>query len=222
MAIAFGSLLTSGGSGGTNVITTASITPTVGRITIITFFFRNNTNSGITVTGTNGWNVTWNKINITNYSGNEQWIWWAYPSSGTAGTITAGTANGTNDAVWAVQTFSGVDTSAPIVQSNYATGSSAALSVTLSSSPASTSATFGMGYRNSAITFTPGSGFTEIADVYGSASRAIATEYDITSPGTTVNMTASTSGTWGMVGLELKQYVAPATSTGNWFLLFEQ
>ena len=221
MAVAFGSLLTSGGTATTSAITTASITPTVGRLTIFTFFFRSNTNAGITVTGTNGWNVTWNQISVTNYAGTEQQIWWAYPSSGTAGTITAGTASGANDALWAVQTFSGVDTTAPIVQSNYANGSSTSLSVTLGSAIGANNAVFGYGYRSSAVTFTPGSGFTEIVDTSGSINRTISTEYDLSSPSTTITQTISVTGSWAIMGLELQVYVPPATSSdGNFFQLF--
>ena len=211
MAIAFGSLLTSG-NGGTTTITTASVTPSAANLTLFCFFSRDNTNANPTVSGCN---VTWTKAGTFS---NEMQVYYAIGGSPTAGAISVSSLTSASENFWFVTDFSGTDDIAPIKQVKYATSSSTALAVTLTSSITAGNTAFGFGMRTSATaTYTPGTDFTEIGEA-ASAGRSGAIEYQLNkTDDAVIDMTASSSGTWSMAGLEIS---API-SRGNFFLMFD-
>lgn len=213
MAIAFGSLLTSG-NGGTTSITTASVTPNAANLTLFCFFSRDNTAGTPTVSGCN---VTWSKAGTFS---NEMQIWYSIGGSPTAGAISVTGLTSATENFWFVTDFTGTATVSPIKQTKYATGSSSALSVTLTSSITSGNTAFGFGGRSSgSATYTPGTNFTEIGEA-ASAGRSGAIEYQLNkTDDAVIDMTASSSGGWVMGGLEIA--AAGTTSNGNFLLMFD-
>ena len=215
MAIAFGSLLTTGTSATAN-ITTASVTPTAGDVVFVSLYMRSNTGT-VTLSG-NG--LTWTKQTITNYSGTEYYL---FTGTGTpsAGTITSSGGNGASTNLWIVQTFTGVDTSSPVVQTNYSSGTSTTLSTTLGSSITAGNTGFGFGWTRNQPTFTAGSGFTLNGNANESAgARTMQNEYYLNKTNNAViDMTINTSQAWTMIGAEIRA-TGSGTSTGNFFLVF--
>ena len=212
MAIAFGSLKTSG-NGGTTTITTASVLPTSTNLTLFCFFSRDNTNANPTVSGCN---VTWTKAGTFS---NEMQVYYAIGGSPTSGSISVSSLTSATENFWFVCDFSGTATTTPIKQTKYATGSSASLAVTLDSSITAGNTAFGFGMRSSGTaTYTPGTNFTEIGEA-ASSGRSGATEYQLNkTDDAVIDMTASSSGGWAMGGFEIS---AGAESSGNFFLMFD-
>ena len=212
MAIAFGSLKTSG-NGGTTTITTASVLPTSTNLTIFCFWSRDNTNGSPTVSGCN---VTWTKAGTFS---NEMQIYYAIGGSPTSGSISVSSLTSATENFWFVCDFSGTATTTPIKQYYYGTGSSSALSIPLTNSITAGNTAFGFGMRSSGTeSYTPGTNFTEIGEA-ASSKRSGATEYQLNkTDDKIIDMTASSSGGWAMGGFEI---AAGAVSTGNFFLMFD-
>lgn len=200
MTIAFGSLLAGNGQGNGSNITTSTITPTAGRITLFCFYLSGNTGN-VTVSGCN---LTWTKLSITSYSGKAFYIFWGVGNSPTTGTLSTSGGNGGAERIYIIQDFVGVNTVSPVVQSKYSTGSSSSLSTTLGSSIISGNTAFGFGARvPNSVTFTAGTDFTKIGQY--AQSSTISTEYQLNkTDDAVIDMTSSSSGTWHMIGLELQ------------------
>lgn len=138
------------------------------------------------------------------------------------GTVTATFTTAARGAIAVHEVASGYNTTTPIRQSNSNTGTTSTLAVTLSSSPLSDSTTLGAvgGHDNSDGT-TPGANFTELADVTAGASEHLGmeTEYDATSPTTTVDWSAL--GTSNNAGIGVEIAATPVVSDeGAFFQMF--
>lgn len=213
MAIAFGSLLTSG-NGGTTSITTASVTPNASELTLLVFRSEGNTNATPTVSG-NG--LTWTKLSITGGTAVYQ-IWYSIGGSPSAGAISVTNLTSGSENLWFVVSFTGTATTSIFPQTSFSTGSGTALSTTLAGSITAGNTAFGFGSRSAGTqSYTPGTNFTEIGEA-SSGSRSGAIEYQLNkTDDAVIDMSSSTSGGWTMIGVEI---AAAAVSSGNFFLLF--
>lgn len=150
---------------------TSSLTPASGAVYTVSFGSVKNsgTPSDPSLAGTNGWNVTWNKLQSGTYNTTNilrGTVWWGIASSGVAGTITATYTAATSDsAVWHVIRWDGADSSGTIVQSTQAGGgatTSTSLTVTMASAPASSAnVTLGIFWHHAYEDTVPGGAATE-------------------------------------------------------------
>lgn len=182
---------------------------------LVCIFLHSDRNSGDvsdpTITGTNGWNVTFTKIVGLNGAGTSQgqYLYAAETAGGSTGTITVN-YGGNNQAGFATSLFyvTGADTSggvaAAFVQTKTATASSTATpSITLDSA-ASNSANRSIAYfyNNAGVACTPRASWTEMDD-WGGNARA---------PQTQVR-----EDTFEQTGS-----ATPASGTPNWFMLMAE
>lgn len=172
-----------------------------------------------TVTGTNGWNVTWTQVDTQLHGGNtlnRQTLFRGVASSGTAGTFTVDFA-GVNQAQCGVVvvSFSGVDqaTSQGIVQSAKNSGSlNGALAATLAAFGDAGNATYLCGNaRGTPSGFTPEGSFTGYSVTGGV--QGIAAEW-LASNDTSPTGTLTSGSNWAAIAVEIKASTGGATGWG--------
>lgn len=171
-AVTFTVLTQGSATGGSPV--TASITPTSGQTALV--FASNNQANPVTVTGTNGWNVTWTRTVAERTTGGSPscliGVYRGIPSSGVAGTLTLSTPGpGFQQNGWVIVQLGGVNTTAGsqgIVQSA-AAGPTAgtSLAVSLSAFANSINATFHTSAQCFNETVSAQSGWTTTAQTNG-------------------------------------------------------
>lgn len=136
------------------------------------------------------------------------------PGSNVTGTHVIDFGTGTPaEVLWSIdQSDANVDTggtngSAAIVQTAQGTGATAALLATLAAFGSADNGTFGAGviYASGMSAWTVGTGFTALDNYAGNfaTDTSLLTEYRVDND-TTVDATASTTGNWGMLGIEIK------------------
>jgi hypothetical protein len=204
--------------------TTASITLKAGRLYIASIENSHGTSasavSAITggptfsaapATSTTLYNTNLNRISI----------WTAVPTVDYTGTLTIAFGGTTQTGcVWAINEFSGVDTSTNngIVQSAVGTGSSVTPLATLAAFGSANNATFQCHGHAAATSTAPGTGFTELSDTTtATPAQALETEWTVAND-TTADATI-TSAAWGAVAVEIKadagSFIIPPATVGS-------
>ena len=223
MAITESSL--TGGASTTNgtSFVTASITPTAGRLQLLSVHANyasvsQATAPTLTITGNS---LTWELITTIGFSTDGAGAWWShvflYRAMGTpsTGTITIDSGALVFDACgWTVTEYAGVSTtgtngSGAIVQSSTNSGAAAAsLTVTLSAFASTNNATYGTFASDvlASTTFTPDSGFTELYDT-GAGYSWVETEWR-NNNSTSVGTTPSASVNIGGIAVEIRAQVS--------------
>lgn len=217
--------------------TTSSFTPTAGRILVVCVDSQNqlgqlNDSTGTmaisnTHSGSWTWTILGNSSNSTydpnssTYYGRVHLAYAIVPSSPGSGTITltfnggGGSVNKKRNIVIAdVLEFSGVDNSAPVVQSKISrAGAVTSHTATLDSTPGTNNAVvahIGVSYDADHTNVAPPTNHTEISD-YDTGNpdynHSFVDSYDIGSAGTSLNFTTFPSSTYGssIIGIELKE-----------------
>jgi hypothetical protein len=216
-----GSNLTSGSSAvaGTS-FSTASITPTANNLVKIAVYLRNGSSINPTVSSISGNGLTWVKVAsvVLDTSGSSRRaieVWRAMGASPSAGAVTITTTESETGAAWAVDQFSGVDTSGTngsgaIVQSvtnKDETGATNTLTVTLAAFADANNATYGaFADDTGSDTTTAGSGFSKLGDV-GDANANVNTRFTTefkSSNDTSVDLTWSTNPQSAMGGIAVE------------------
>lgn len=158
-------LLTNGVGSGTSV-TTASISPTAGKLVVI---FVGNFRSGATATNPTitGASTTWTR-QLTETSADTEskiHLFYAFAAGTGALTIDMSGINQT-DIMWSVAQFSGTNLSSAVVQfaGNHSAASSTGITVTLSAFGNISNAAHGAVYDRAARAITIGSGFTSLSN----------------------------------------------------------
>ena len=211
----------------TDTYTTASVTPLSGQLVLAAVHSAMSvgTDTIPTLSGTNGWNVTWTQVATVDYrtSGNERRVtlFRGVPSSGTAGTLTTAFSATQVGRTLSVISWANVDqtTNQGVVQSATAcaggdcTGGTTAtsLSVTLAAFGNANNATYGVfgvtGFDEDQV---PGTGFTELQDMV----RELPTERTQTQwrvdNDTSVDQSSATTTIRGGIAVELDYLEAVA------------
>ncbi len=165
----------------------------------------------------------------TQYNGtaNRISIWTCVPTVDYTGTLVITFGATQTGCVWAINEFSGVDTTTNngIVQSAVGTGTSVTPLATLAAFGSANNATFQCHGHAAATATTAGTGFTELSDTTtATPAQALETEWTVAND-TTADATI-TSAAWGAVAVEIKadasSFVIPASMPGapNTYLAF--
>ena len=200
--------------------TTASVTLKAGRLYLLSF--TNTAASAAAPSGIAG-GGTWTSRSSTQYNttAHRVSIWSSVPTVDYAGTIVITFGATQTGASWALNEFSGVDTTTTdgIVQQAVGTGNSTTPLATLAAFGSANNATFGANANTADSTTTPGAGFTELSDLGAAVTPAqfLQTQWrvdnDTTSDGTI------TSGQWGACAVEIKAdaspFIIPPSLPGN-------
>lgn len=207
MAVAANHLLTGGDTSTLTTYTTASISPTTGRLVLLWVYTRNPSSVPTTVTGAG---LTW--VLVTNGSTGTQDTLSCFRAMGTAsaGALTITFPGSINGACWSIVEYSGTDTSGTngsgaIVQSVYANnaGAGAGVTVTLAAFSDVNNATAGGFSAQGAYTLTAGSGFTISGQTTVlTPNQTIASEFKATND-TTVDI-SGTSDAYNGIAVEIK------------------
>lgn len=190
---------------------TASVTLKTGRLYIMSVV---NTKASADVVSAITGGPTFTSRRTTQFSGTAYRVslWTAVPTVDYTGVLTIdfGGGNTQTACVWALEEFSGVDTTTDdgIVQTATGTGTSVTPLATLAAFGSASNATFGINANVSDTTTTPGTGFTEIVDISSATPVAcLQTQWrvdnDTTSDGTI------TSAAWGAIAAEVMADASP-------------
>jgi len=201
--------------------TTASVTLKAGRLYLMSV--ENSHGSSATAVSSITGGGTWASRSTTQYNTNlnRVSIWSCVPTADYTGTISISFGATTQTgACWALEEFSGVDTTTNdgIVQQAVGTGSSGTALATLAAFGSANNATFGAHGHAAATATAPGTGFTETADqTAATPAQALETEWNVGND-TTVDATF-TSAAWGSCAVEIKastaSFVLPPSRPGN-------
>ncbi len=214
--------LTSGNdSTDSTTYTTASVTLKAGRLYL--FSISNTAASAGAVSSIAGgptWAIADGTNGTTQYNGTAHRVsvWYGVPTVDYTGTIVVTYGATQTGATWAVNEFSGVDTTTNggIVQMVKGTGTSTTPLATLAAVGSANNVCFGALSNVSDTTTTPGAGFTELSDTAAATpSNCLQTEWALND--TTVDGTI-TSAAWGAIAVEIKAdtstFVIPASMPG--------
>jgi hypothetical protein len=200
--------------------TTASVTLKAGRLYLLSF--TNTAASAAVASGIAG-GPTWVSRSSTQYNttAHRVSIWSGVPTVDYTGTIVISFGATQTGASWALNEFSGVDTSTThgVVQQAVGTGNSTTPLATLAAFGSANNATFGALGNTADSTTTPGAGFTELSDLGAAVTPAqfLQTQWQVGND-TTVDGTI-TSGQWGACAVEIKadasSFVIPPSTPGG-------
>lgn len=196
---------------------TASVTSTTGAVLILGYGF-DRADAGVAAAPTVSGHGTWTTVRGGALaSGTDRYsaAAWAPVVSGSTGTVSFTHANGANGMEWVLVQCTGLDTTNPINNSWFNTGTG-----TTASSGAFTITDTASGYmtflrdQNGATSHTPNQ-LTELADVaHSSPNRSLSGAFSATWAATGGSLSESmTSAQWRYIGLELKLAGAPTTTT---------
>lgn len=226
MSVAFTNLASGDDTAGGSTTVTTSVTLAASRLHLLTVSqIQFNGSAAATPTCT-GWTQVATSVYYnaggTNVPSNRITILRRMPASNETGTHTidfGGTAQ--TEVMWSIdQSDANVDTtgtngSGAIVQTATGSGNGTALLATLAAFGSTDNGTFGgcTIYANGMSPWTVGTGFTALANIAGGFTSDISllTEYRVDND-TTVDATASTTGDWGVIAIEIK---AAAASGGG-------
>lgn len=199
-----------GSAGGTS-FTTASLTPTSGRIGLLSFSAARGAGVGVPSSITGAW-ATWTAVNDVQFDANGRRLF-LYRGTGTvANEAITVTFPSSNDAhFWTIDEIASGNTSAPIVQSVTASGTSTAPSATLAAFESASNATYSVVVhaQDGGEQITVGTGFTELADHGFVTSFAMRKQTQWRSDNdTTPDATFATSNAWAMIGAEIDEPAA--------------
>lgn len=190
--------------------TTASVTLKAGRLYLLSFV---NTAASAAAIGSIAGGGTWTSQSTTQYNsaGHRVSIWSCVPTADYTGTIVVTFGATQTGGRWAINEFSGVDTSTNdgVVQNAVGTGNSTTPLATLAAFAVAANATFGALANTADNTTTPGAGFTELSDLTTATVPAsfLQTQWRADND-TTVDGTI-TSGQWGACAVEIKATTSP-------------
>lgn len=200
--------------------TTASVTLKAGRLYLLTVV--NTAADAAVVSGIAG-GPTWTSRSTTQYNttAHRVSIWSGAPTADYTGTIVISFGATQTGGRWALNEFSGVDTSTTdgVVQQAATTGNDTTPLATLAAFASANNATFGALANTADSTTTPGAGFTELSDLSTGTTPAsfLQTQWRVDND-TTVDGTI-TSGQWGACAVELKAstaaFIIPPSMPGN-------
>lgn len=154
-----------------------------------------------------GGSLTWTPLNhATDNDFHSSGIWWAVTgaSPGTGVVSVNITSQGTMRQTLTITQVEGADLVSPIVQSKNNSGNfTSNPSTTLNLSPASDSLVLGFLHIESNTAVTEGAGFTLVSNQLVGTTEQTATEYDDTTPGSTVTWTTTYSNWSNVIGVEV-------------------
>jgi len=222
MALIDSTLLTANGSD-TNgaTFTTASVTPSINKIILVSVYARLNDNASDPDSVVfNGTGLTFELVlghTHTEVGGDRNHsVWRALGTSITGGTITITYPSSRTNCSWTVSEHDNVDTSGTngsgaVIQSAFAetVGNSNSLTVTLAAFADTANATYGGFHSGENGTFTEGTGFSIIGQFDGGEAYATCAEFKNTND-TSVDITKD-GATGRMIGIALELAAAPVT-----------
>lgn len=193
--------------------TTASVTLKAGRLYLLTVV-NTAASAGAITSITGGPTFSQPVANMTtqfNGTAHRVSVWAAVPAIDYTGTLVINFGATQTGAKWALNEFSGVDTTTTlgVVQAAVGTGNSTTPLATLGAFSSTANATFGANANVADSTTTPGAGFTELSDdaTVVTPGQFLQTQWrvdnDTTSDGTI------TSGQWGAIAIEIKADASP-------------
>lgn len=207
---------------------TASITPTANALVIATVISRRGDSGEPTEPTASGNGLTWVSLGSaytdTGGASRKKVTWFrAMGSSPSAGAVTFSFSETQTSFTWAIDEFTGVDTSGTngsgaIVQSvinnqDSSTGAATSNTATLAAFGSANNATYGSFAGDQSLTpVAVGSGFTQIADIEETVegTTLVYTEFKTTND-TTVDVTYSSGNSNAIIGIEVKASVAGVT-----------
>lgn len=208
--VAAASIITGVDSTDSTSYTTASVTLKAGRLYLLSVV--NTAASADVISGIAG-GGTWTSRATTQYNGTAHRVsTWSYvPNVDYTGTIVVSFGATQTGGRWALNEFSGVDTTTNdgVVQAATGTGNDTTPLATLAAFGSANNATFGALANTADSTTTPGSGFRELSDLTTSTTPAsfLQTEWREDND-TTVDGTI-TSGQWGACAVEIQADASP-------------
>ena len=204
------SLAAAGSTTNTSPYTTASISPAANSLLIAAI---SATGTSVATPTISGLSLTWNLITADQVgTGKYLAIYSAQcGASPGSGTCSIGISTTPTGCAWSITQVQHHDTTTPIVQHNFATGTSTGPAVTLSAAGASGNRTLGFATAVQTTGITPEAGWFEISEVgYSTPSNRLGTGWNPAAFDATVTATIGASVLWGITALELA-----AVSTGT-------
>jgi hypothetical protein len=203
--------------------TSASITPSSGTTYVlgVTSEVASGTANAPTVSGTNGWNVTWTQISTVTYNGglNRITLFSGVASSSVAGTLSFAFGGQTQIGCAAIRTsgLAGFGGTTTFVTNSGASGNA---SVSLGTVPQGATVIAFAADRATAANFAAGTGFTEqleIANGAGGAGALQLQDLDAATAAPTTCAWTNTSGAWGCIAaiLQATTYTAPSAGAAG-------
>jgi hypothetical protein len=190
-----------------------SITPTSGRLYIVCVVNSKGTTPDTpTLSGTNGFNVTWTQIATITFntiaSPNARLTaFWGIASSSSAGVITSAYAGNTQTGFCqTIDEFTGFNATTPIVTANVVTARAdtvTGVNCTLAALASTLNATFGTYSKSGNSTITPNGTFTELEDNgHGTPAHRLETQWKINATGS-----GGSSGSldWAGIAFEINE-----------------